>query len=81
MACGLPIVALEPPPGAERIQYNLLEHFGVGRAAKTIGEVSKIVGELLEDENLLCGMRDKTEAFGATQAAEKLAAWLREKIQ
>ena len=81
MACGLPIVALEPPPGAERIQYNLLEHFGVGRAAKTIEELSKIVGELLEDENLLRGMRGKTEAIGSTQAAEKLAAWLHGKIK
>ena len=81
MACGLPIVALEPPPGAERIQYNLLEHFGVGRAAKTVEELPEIVGELLEDENLLRGMRGKTEAIGSTQAAEKLAAWLHEKIQ
>ncbi|MDQ6786273.1 MAG: hypothetical protein M3033_05580, partial [Acidobacteriota bacterium] len=81
MACGLPIVALEPPPGAERVQYNLLENFGVGRAVKTVEEASETVSELLADENLLRQMRAKTGNVGSVQAAEKLAAWLLEKIQ
>jgi processive 1,2-diacylglycerol beta-glucosyltransferase len=80
MACGLPIVALEPPPGAERVQYNLLENYGVGRAVKTVEEMSKVVGELLNDKGLLPKMRTKTEFMGDVQAAAKLAAWLREKI-
>ncbi len=80
MACGLPIIALEPPPGAERIQYNLLEHFGVGRAVKTIEEMSKVVSELLNDKNSLQKMRTQTENFAQNQAAEKIAVWLREKI-
>lgn len=80
MTCGLPIVALEPPPGAERVQYNLLENYGVGRAARSIGEMSKAVGELLGDKDLLQKMRAKTEVLGQTQAAGKLADWLRERI-
>ena len=81
MACGLPIVALEPPPGAERIQYNLLENFGVGRAVKTVKEAAAAVGELLADDNLLQEMRAKTKTINSLQAAEKLASWLHEKIK
>ena len=81
MACGLPIVALEPPPGAERVQYELLEKFGVGRAVKTIEELIKVVGELLADSNLLRAMREKTELVGQHRAAENLALWLADNIE
>ncbi|MEP6901355.1 MAG: glycosyltransferase [Actinomycetota bacterium] len=81
MACGLPIVALEPPPGAERFQYNLLENFGVGRAVKTVEEVSEAVGKLLNDKKMLPKMRIKTETVGQLQAAEKLAWWIQERIE
>lgn len=80
MACGLPIIALEPPPGAERIQYNLLENFGVGRAVKTAEEAANAVSELLADPNALRRMRTKTETVHISGAAEKLASWLKEKI-
>ncbi|MGI9035306.1 MAG: MGDG synthase family glycosyltransferase [Pyrinomonadaceae bacterium] len=80
LACALPIVALEPPPGAERAQYNLLENFGTGRAVKTVAEMSKAVGELLDNKKSLQKMRAQTEVFGQTQAAAKLAEWLRENI-
>jgi len=81
MACGLPVIALEPPPGAERIQYNLLESFGTGRAVKTVEDVVKTVGELLENQSLLQKMRAKTQIIGQMQAAEKLALWLQERIE
>ena len=81
MACGLPIIALEPPPGAERIQYNLLENFGTGRAAKTVEEAANAVEELLADKDELQMMRTKTEAFAQAQAAEKLALWLQDNIE
>ena len=81
MACGLPIVALEPPPGAERIQYNLLEHFGVGCAVKTVEGMTRIVSNLLTDEKLLLKMRAKTGLVGQMQAAEKLALWILKEIE
>ena len=80
-ACGLPIVALEPPPGAERVQYKMLEKYGVGRAVKTFDELIKIVGELLADSNLLRAMREKTELVGQHRAAENLALWLAANIK
>lgn len=81
MACGLPMIALEPPPGAERVQYNLLESFGTGRAVKTVEDVVKTVTELLENQSLLKKMRAKTQIFGQMRAAEKLALWLQERIE
>ena len=81
MACGLPIVALEPPPGAERVQYHLLEKFGTGRAVKTIEELIKVIGELLADKNLLREMRAKTELVGQQKTAESLAWWLQDNIK
>ncbi len=80
MSCGLPIIALEPPPGAERIQYELLENYGVGRAVKTVEEVTKAVGELLNDKKILQTMRINTRAVGQTKAAEKLALWIQDRI-
>ena len=80
MTCGLPIVALEPPPGAERIQHALLENFGVGRAVRSLEEMSQAVHELLNDEILLKKMREKTAFLGQPQASEKLVSWMRERI-
>ena len=81
MACGLPLVALEPPPGAERAQYQQLEKLGVGRAVKTIEEMTKAVGELLADENLRRAMRARAAAVGSADAAPKLAEWLQRRIK
>ncbi len=80
MTCALPVIALKPPPGAERIQYNLLETFGTGRAVRSLAEMSDTVGELLNNKVLLQKMREKTEVFNQTRAAEKLTEWLRGKI-
>lgn len=80
MACALPIIALEPPPGAEWIQYQLLKKFGVGRAVKTAAEASNAVGELLANNNKLREMRVKTKVFGASEATENLAVWLADQI-
>ncbi len=81
-ACALPIVALIPPPGAERVQYNLLEKLGVGRAVKTVEEMAQVVTELLIDERKkLVKMRSNAEKFGQTNAAApRLANWIVEQI-
>lgn len=81
MTCGLPIIALEPPPGAERIQYKLLEKHGTGRAVSTVEEIACTVREILNDENLLLKMRTNSIAVSRTRAAEKVADWLGKRIQ
>jgi processive 1,2-diacylglycerol beta-glucosyltransferase len=79
IATRLPIVSLEPPPGSERIQYGLLDAWGVGLAVRTLDEMSAAVRRLLADPVAL-------EAFGtaaarrpAAGAAERLAEWILDK--
>ncbi|MBS1797409.1 MAG: glycosyltransferase [Acidobacteria bacterium] len=79
-ACGLPIVALPPPPGAERAQYEFLAQTGIGRAVKTLDELARTVLELLENPNLLRRMRNRLGALGQRTAADELAGWLTEEI-
>ena len=81
-ACGLPIVALTPPPGAERVQYNLLEKFGIGRAVKTFDEMTQVVTELLltDEQRELAKMRSDAKSFGQMNAAPRIANWLAEQI-
>src|SRR5205823_7086456 len=57
IACGLPIVSLEPPPGAERLQHALLDEWGVGRAVWSIEELTQTVSQLLHDPSQLAEMR------------------------
>ena len=81
MACGLPLVALEPPPGAERVQYRMLETGKTGRAVKTPEEMAAAVSELSVSKELTAQMRRNAAKFSRTPSASlKLAAWLNERI-
>jgi processive 1,2-diacylglycerol beta-glucosyltransferase len=76
IASELPLVALEPPPGSERVQYDLLEKWGTGRAAHTIDELSQTVRALLADEDERARIRARCRARRRTDAAQKIARWL-----
>ena len=80
IASSLPIIAMPPPPGAEQVQYELIEKLGIGRSVKTVGDVVAVVMELLEDGDVLRQMRSRMLAGGRHDAAEKLALWLRASI-
>ncbi len=80
LACALPIVALQPPPGSERVQYQLLERWGTGRAVRTIEEAAQTVEKLLKNPHELAELRKNSEAFRQTNAAEKMVQWLAENI-
>ncbi len=81
IVCGLPIVALLPPPGSERVQYELLERWGTGRAVRTVREAVLTVENLLCDSGELSRMRVNASFFRQTNAAGKLADWLCEKLE
>ncbi len=81
MACGLPIVALPPPPGAERVQYETLEKLGVGRGVKTVAEAVDTAIGLLKNNNALEKMRMNAVIFQRNEAAKKVALWLRERVE
>ena len=76
IASQLPIVALEPPPGAERVQYHLLDEWRVGRAVRTLDEMIETVTELLNDPQQLSAMREQARARRKLDAAQRIAHWL-----
>ena len=80
IASELPIVALEPPPGAERVQYQLLEEWRVGRAARTLDELVEMVADLLSQPQKLSLMREQARVRRKTDAARRIACWLEQAI-
>lgn len=80
LACGLPIVALLPPPGSERVQYELLEQWGTGRAVQTVREAVETVENLLCNPNELSRMRVNASFFRQANTAGKLVQWLAAEI-
>ncbi len=76
MAAELPIVALEPPPGSERVQYKLLSQWRVGRPVGTLGEMADVVKSLLLNRSELEAMRKRARDRRLTGAADGIAQWL-----
>ncbi len=72
----LPMVALNPPPGAERVQHRLLDEWGVGRAVRTMDEMTITVADLLKHPEKLEGMRKKERERRPSNAAQRVAQWL-----
>jgi processive 1,2-diacylglycerol beta-glucosyltransferase len=76
LAVELPVVALKPPPGAERVQYRLLEEWGTGRAVRTPAEAVAEVARLLSTPRALEAMRARARQRRVTDAAPRIARWL-----
>jgi len=77
LATGLPLVALEPPPGSEWVQYSLVEAWGVGRAVRTLDDMAAAVEHLLTDVTELTRIRNTMAARTRTDAATRIADWIR----
>lgn len=78
MASELPVVALEPLPGSDRVQYELLDRWGTGRAVRTLAELRETVKGLLADERARERMRGQARARRQTDAGPRIARWLAE---
>ncbi|HYY43315.1 MAG TPA: glycosyltransferase [Pyrinomonadaceae bacterium] len=76
LAVELPIVATEPPPGSERVQYRLLEEWGTGRAVRTTDEAVLEVARLLSTPRALEAMRARARERRRPDAALRIAQWL-----
>ena len=74
LASGLPIVALEPPPGSERVQYRLLDKWGVGRAVANLDDMAAAVERLLASPTELAKMRSAARLRQTPDAAQHIAA-------
>jgi processive 1,2-diacylglycerol beta-glucosyltransferase len=80
IASELPIVALEPPPGAERVQYQLLDEWRVGRAVRTLDEMIETVAGLLSQPLKLSLMREQARQRRKANAAHRIACWLEQAV-
>ncbi|PYS76592.1 MAG: hypothetical protein DMF66_13850 [Acidobacteria bacterium] len=76
VAAGLPIVAMEPPPGSERVQYRLLDEWQIGCAVRTLDEVVEAVARLLAHPQELGALRERARARRLPDAAPRVASWL-----
>jgi processive 1,2-diacylglycerol beta-glucosyltransferase len=76
LAVELPVVAAEPPPGAERVQYRLLEEWGTGCAVRTTCEAVAEVARLLSTPRSLEAMRARARERWKPDAASRIARWL-----
>jgi processive 1,2-diacylglycerol beta-glucosyltransferase len=74
----LPIVALPPPPGAEHVQWELLERWGVGRAVPNLPALAAEVDRLLGDADARAQLRDHATCRGRANAAREIARWLQD---
>ncbi len=75
-----PEMCIRHRPGAERLQYNLLEKWNVGRAVRTVDEAARVVNDLLVHREKLDELRKNAASLTRTNAAENLAMWLQENI-
>jgi processive 1,2-diacylglycerol beta-glucosyltransferase len=78
VATRLPIVALEPPPGSERVQHRRLDGWGVGRAVRGLDEMAQVVERLLAGRSELDAMRTAADRWDGRDAAGAIARWLSE---
>ena len=76
IASELPIIALQPPPGSERMQYHLLEEWKVGCAVCTVDEVVEQVTRLLSQPQSLQQMRERARARRTPDVSGRIARWL-----
>lgn len=80
IACRLPIVAPDPPPGSERVQHRLLEAWGLGRAVGSLDEMAAVVADLLAGRESCQAMRRAAAARAGEDAAGSIAGWLIETV-
>ena len=76
IASELPIIAMEPPPGAERVQYELLDKWKVGCAVSSLDEVVERVTSLLAQPELLEQMRQRARTHRTPGVSQRIARWL-----
>ena len=79
IATGLPIVAMEPPPGGEREQYRLLSEWNVGRAVRTKDEMVLAVTDLLKTPDAIAEIREQMLLHKNSNAGIRIVNWLTDK--
>ena len=78
IASELPLIALEPMPGSEQIQYRQLADWKVGRAVHSIDEMAETVELLLGSPEELAEIKKCARLRRGNDAAGQIANWLKE---
>ncbi len=76
IASELPMVALKPPPGAERVQHGLLDEWGIGCAVHTVEELADRVTRLLAQPSELKRIRENARTHFKSGVSRRIAEWL-----
>jgi processive 1,2-diacylglycerol beta-glucosyltransferase len=76
IASELPMVALKPPPGSERVQHGLLDQWGIGCAVHTVDELVDRVIRLLAQPSELQRMRDNARTRRKSGVSGRISEWL-----
>jgi processive 1,2-diacylglycerol beta-glucosyltransferase len=77
---GLPFVAFDPLPGAERRACDLIERWQVGRWARRTSDLAPTIARLLTDRQELQQMRGRTLALARPRAAYDAAQAILERF-
>lgn len=80
LACGLPMVIINPIPGQEERNTHYLTSQGVAIKANTEFEITKIVSELLMQSHKLNEMRNKILAIRQPKSAFNIVKTIEEEI-
>lgn len=78
---GVPLLALDPMPGAEVRACVLIEKWGVGFRVKRPKELAPAISRLLANRQELEEMRARSQALARPQAARETAATILERWQ
>jgi processive 1,2-diacylglycerol beta-glucosyltransferase len=70
---GLPFLAIDPLPGEERRNCDLMEKWGVGYWVRNPQNLAPTIARLLSDQNELDGLRQRALALARPYAAQKAA--------
>jgi processive 1,2-diacylglycerol beta-glucosyltransferase len=76
IASELPIIAMEPPPGSERVQYRLLEKWKLGCAVQTLDQVVEQVSYLLAQPQVLAEMQAQSRTHYRPGVSQRIARWV-----
>ncbi len=80
IACRLPIIALEPPPGGEWEHFRLLAEWGIGKAVRTQDEMIDAVTGLMENPPEIAKIRAKMLTHRRSGAGIKIANWVADRV-
>ena len=76
IAAELPIISLEPLPGAEQIQQQLVDEWKIGVSAETSKQAADAVVEILSSPKRIDTIRQNIRERRKLDACRRIGTWL-----